>query len=272
MLALALAESAQQVSIQSQSRSSEPPTPVSPSQSQDCNLQDPHPLVPHFQTSCREKLEQGSSQPPKSTAPTVTAASSCPTASSPPVKPQPLETETTSTVTKSPDSPVSSQSPPGTQLHADSTLSDTSIQKCTPASCSVNLPSPTRKSPERQQPIAGHIPVPVSVPVSVPGPVPVHTSSSSSTPATTPSGSCKDTGVLPQSVPEVSVLSCHFHHVDWCRYFISRVTWVSVTVFSSLGSMLVYSVAKNKMTSSTPPSNNWFITLWNYHHNHGPLP
>ncbi|KAG7224653.1 hypothetical protein INR49_011406 [Caranx melampygus] len=193
MLALALAESAQQVSIQSQSRSSEPPTPVSSPQSQDCNLQDPHPLALHFQTSCREKFEQGSSQPPKSTAPTITTASSCPTASSPvlPVKLQPPEA--TSTVTKSPDSPVSSQSPPGIQLHADSTPSETSLHKCTPVSCSVNLPSPTRKSPERQQPIAGQVPVPV------------HTSSSSSTPATTPSGSCKDTGVLPQPVSEVKL-------------------------------------------------------------------
>uniref|UniRef100_A0A8D3BWE5 Rho GTPase-activating protein 32 n=1 Tax=Scophthalmus maximus TaxID=52904 RepID=A0A8D3BWE5_SCOMX len=61
MLALALAESAQQVSIQSQARSSEPPTPVSSLQSQDASdFQDsPHPLLLHFQTPSEERAEQG---------------------------------------------------------------------------------------------------------------------------------------------------------------------------------------------------------------------
>lgn len=193
MLALALAESAQQVSIQSQSRSSEPPTPLSSVQSQEAsNFQDVlHPLVPHFQTSSDEGAERGSSPPPNGTTPTFTTSSSYPSASSPPIKPQPPEL--TSTITKPADSAKSPRSPPGTQPHIDSTPPETPLYKCAPLSSSNGLTSPTRKSPERQQPVAGQ--------------VPVHTSSSSSTPATTPGGSCKDTGVLPQPVPEVSVIS-----------------------------------------------------------------
>uniref|UniRef100_A0A4W6DVL3 Rho GTPase-activating protein 32 n=1 Tax=Lates calcarifer TaxID=8187 RepID=A0A4W6DVL3_LATCA len=88
MLALALAESAQQVSIQSQSRSSEPPTPLSSVQSQEAsNFQDVlHPLVPHFQTSSDEGAERGSSPPPNGTTPTFTTSSSYP---SPHLQPQP---------------------------------------------------------------------------------------------------------------------------------------------------------------------------------------
>ncbi|XP_071316708.1 rho GTPase-activating protein 32 isoform X3 [Trachinotus anak] len=184
MLALALAESAQQVSMQSQSRSSEPPTPVSSLQSQEAsNFQDlAHPPVPHFQTSSEERAEQGSSPPPNSSIPTVPTAPPCPI-SSPPVTVQPA------LVTMSPESQKSSRSPPGAQPHADATPPDTPLYKGAPLSSSVSLTSPTRKSPERQQPVAGQ--------------VPVHTSSSSSTPATTPSGSCKDAGVLVQPVPEV---------------------------------------------------------------------
>ncbi len=196
MLALALAESAQQVSIQSQSQASELPTPVSPLQPQEAsNFQDsPHPLVPHFQTSSEEGGGRGSSPPPNSTAPTVTAASSYPATSSPTIKQQPLEL--TSTITKPSDSTKSSITPPGTQPATDSTPPDTPLYKCAPLPSSTSLTSPTRKSPERQQPVTGQ--------------VPVRTSSSSTTPATTPSNSCKGTGVLPQPVPEVSVLSVSY--------------------------------------------------------------
>uniref|UniRef100_A0A4W6DXZ3 Rho GTPase-activating protein 32 n=1 Tax=Lates calcarifer TaxID=8187 RepID=A0A4W6DXZ3_LATCA len=168
MLALALAESAQQVSIQSQSRSSEPPTPLSSVQSQEAsNFQDVlHPLVPHFQTSSDEGAERGSSPPPNGTTPTFTTSSSYPSASSPPIKPQPPEL--TSTITKPADSAKSPRSPPGTQPRIDSTPPETPLYKCAPLSSSNGLTSPTRKSPERQQPVAGQ--------------VPVHTSSSSSTP------------------------------------------------------------------------------------------
>ncbi|XP_044077999.1 rho GTPase-activating protein 32 isoform X5 [Siniperca chuatsi] len=183
MLALALAESAQQVSNQSQSWSSEPPTPVSPLQPQEAsNFQDsPHPLLPHFQTSEEERAGGESSPPPTSTATTVHLASSYPSTSSPTIKQQPLEL--TSTITKPSDSAKSSTTPPRTQPETDSTPPDTPLNKCAP------LPSSTRKSPERQQPVTGQ--------------VPVRSSSSSTTPATTPSSSCKDTGVLPQPVPEV---------------------------------------------------------------------
>lgn len=202
MLALALAESAQQVSIQSQSRSSEPPTPVSSLQSQEASdFQDlPHPLVPLFQNSSEERTERRSSPPPNSTAPTVTTASSNPSTSSPQIKLQPLELA--SMITKPSDSAKSTRSPP----HIDSTPPDTPLYKCAPLSSSVSLTSPTRKSPERQQPVAGQ--------------VPVHTNSSSSTPATTPSGSCKDTGVLLQPVLEVSVISYQFDYVDWCLHIV----------------------------------------------------
>uniref|UniRef100_A0A672G8J2 Rho GTPase-activating protein 32 n=1 Tax=Salarias fasciatus TaxID=181472 RepID=A0A672G8J2_SALFA len=62
MLALALAESAQQVSIQAQARSSEPPTPVSPPQLPDTTeVQDASPLGPLFQAAF---LPKPSEQPP----------------------------------------------------------------------------------------------------------------------------------------------------------------------------------------------------------------
>ncbi|XP_070772943.1 rho GTPase-activating protein 32 [Enoplosus armatus] len=189
MLALALAESAQQVSIQSQSRPSEPSTPVSPLQPQEaCNFQDPpHPLVPHFQTSKEEGAGRGSSPPPNTTALTVPTASSYPSTFSPAIKQQPLEL--TSTITKPSDSAKSSTTAPGTRPDTDSTPPGTPFYKCAPLTSPTSLTSPTRKSPERQQPVTGQ--------------VPVRTSSSSTTPATTPSGSCKDTGVLPQPAPEV---------------------------------------------------------------------
>nr|XP_046266935.1 rho GTPase-activating protein 32 isoform X2 [Scatophagus argus] len=179
MLALALAESAQQVSIQSQSRSSEPPTPVSPSQPQEAsNLQD----SPRFQTSSEEGAVRGSSPPPNSA---VTPASSYPLTSSPTIKQQPLEL----TSKKLSDSAKSSASPPGTQPGTDSTPPDTPLYKCVLLPSSSNLTSPTRKSPERQQPVTEQIPV--------------CTSPSTNTPTTTSGGNCKDTGVLAQPVPEV---------------------------------------------------------------------
>lgn len=184
MLALALTESAQQVSIQSQS--SEPPTPGSPLQSQEAsNIQDlPHPLIPH---SSKEGTGRGYSPPPISTSPTVTIASSYPSTSSPRVQQQPLGL--TSTITKPSDSTRSSTSPPGTPLHTESSPPDTPLYKSTPISSSTSLTFPTRKSPERQQPVATQ--------------VPLCSSSSSASPATSPS----DTGVFSQPVTEVSVKS-----------------------------------------------------------------
>lgn len=172
MLALALAESAQQVTIQSKSWSSEPPTPVSPLQPQEAsNFQNsPYPLV---QTSSEKRAERGSSLLPKSTA---TPVSSYPTTSSP---------ELPRTFTKQ-----TPRAPPGTLPETDSTPPDTPLYKCGPLPSSTSVTSPTRKSPEKQQPVTAQ--------------VRIHTSSSSNTPATTPSISCKDTGVLPQPAPKVS--------------------------------------------------------------------
>lgn len=194
MLALALAESAQQVSIQSYSQSSEPPTPVSSLQPQEAfDFQDLSglPLNPQFQTSSEEGAGRGSSPPPNFTPPTDTTASSYPSTSSPPIKQQQLEL--TSTITKPPDSAKCSTTPSGTQPETVSTPPGTPLYKCTPLSSSNSLVSPSR-SPDRQQPVTGQ--------------VPVRTSLTSSTLASTPSGSCKESGVLPpQSVPEVSVIS-----------------------------------------------------------------
>uniref|UniRef100_A0A8D2ZZT6 Rho GTPase-activating protein 32 n=1 Tax=Scophthalmus maximus TaxID=52904 RepID=A0A8D2ZZT6_SCOMX len=179
MLALALAESAQQVSIQSQARSSEPPTPVSSLQSQDASdFQDsPHPLLLHFQTPSEERAEQGC---PSATA--VSAASSYPYTSSPPFK-QPLL-----------DAAKFSRSPPGTQPRSDSTLPDTPLYKCAPLSSSTSRTSPSRKCPERQQAVAGQVPVHSSW----------STPPAASATASTPSGTWTDS-VVPQPGPEVSV-------------------------------------------------------------------
>uniref|UniRef100_A0A3Q0SIM1 Rho GTPase-activating protein 32 n=1 Tax=Amphilophus citrinellus TaxID=61819 RepID=A0A3Q0SIM1_AMPCI len=82
-------------------------------------------------------------------------------------------------------------SPLSTTSETDSSPPDTPLYKCAPLSTSASLTSPTRKSPERQQPVTGQ--------------VTVHSSSSSSTAATTPSGSSKDSGILPQPAPEVNI-------------------------------------------------------------------
>ncbi|KAG7517147.1 rho GTPase-activating protein 32 isoform X1 [Solea senegalensis] len=186
MLALALAESAQQVSIQSQLRSSEPPTPVSSVQSQDASdlRNTSHPLASHFQTSFEEKAEHSSPSSQHTNSTAVTTAPSYPSTSSPPNKQQ--QPELPSMVNKATESAGSSRGPPETQPRKDSTPPDTPLYKCAPLSSSVSPTSPTRKSPERHQTVAGQ--------------VPVHTSYSPA--ASTPSGGCKDT-VVTQSGPEV---------------------------------------------------------------------
>ncbi|XP_056296558.1 rho GTPase-activating protein 32 isoform X2 [Pseudoliparis swirei] len=180
MLALALAESAQQVSIQSQSRSSEPSTPASPLHPQETsNVQESTlPPFPHFRTPPEEGAGRGSSPPPNSGAP----ASAHPSASSPTFRQQPLEA--TSTITKPSDSTKSSTTPPGTWRGTYSSPPDTSFNKCAPLPSSPSLTSPIRKSPERPPPVAGQLPV--------------RTSSSNTTLA-------QDTGVLPQLVAEVKL-------------------------------------------------------------------
>lgn len=187
MLALALAESAQQVSIQCQSQSSEPSSPVTPLQSQNAsnNQESPYALV---QTSSEEELGRGSSPPPYITDPTVAPTSSFSATSSLAVKPQPLEFP--SMITKLPDSAKTPTVSPDTQPETDSTQTDIPINKGAPLPISINGASPTRKSPERQQTVTAQIPV--------------NTSSWGNTPANTLSGSCKDSGLLLQPVSEVS--------------------------------------------------------------------
>ncbi|KAK5918601.1 hypothetical protein CgunFtcFv8_003350 [Champsocephalus gunnari] len=127
MLALALAESAQQVSIQSQSRHSEPSTPVSPPQPQDTsNLQDaPHSLVTRYLTASSEGAGRGSALPLDIPAPRVTTASSYAPTSSLTTTQQPLELD--SITTKPSDSTKSLTAPPATQPGADSTPPDTPL-------------------------------------------------------------------------------------------------------------------------------------------------
>ncbi|XP_037324224.2 rho GTPase-activating protein 32 isoform X4 [Pungitius pungitius] len=181
MLALALAESAHQVSIQCQSRSSRPSTPVSPLQPQQASdSQDStHPPFPHFWASSEEGTGRGSSPPPNPMSPAFATPSGHPTTSSPTMHQQPLEV--TSSITKPSDSPRLCPSPPRTQPGKDSSPPDTPFYKCAPLPSSTSRTSPIRKSPERQQPVAD--------------PVSVRISSSRTT--------LREPGVFPTLLPEV---------------------------------------------------------------------
>ncbi|KAI4813632.1 hypothetical protein KUCAC02_002866 [Chaenocephalus aceratus] len=163
MLALALAESAQQVSIQCQSRHSEPSTPVSPPQPQETsNLQDtPHSLVTHYLTASSEGAGRGSALPLDITAPRVTTASSYAPTSSPTTTQQPLELD--SITTKPSDSTKSLTAPPATQPGADSTPPDTPLDKCAPLPSSSSSTSPSRKTPSPSDcyKVTGVLPHPV---------------------------------------------------------------------------------------------------------------
>lgn len=185
MLALALAESAQQVSIHSQSQTSGPCTPVSPLQLHDASdFQDmTQPLV----LPSTQEEESGGNSPP----PTLAPAKSLLTPSSPTIKQQPLDLP--SMVSKQPDSANTSRAAPSAQPKTDSTSPDTLLYQSAPVPNSSSQTSPTRKSPERQQPVTMHIPV--------------HTSSSSDVPPTTPGGGSRDTQVLTHSTTEVSQIN-----------------------------------------------------------------
>lgn len=179
MLALALAESAQHVSLQS--HSSGPCTPQSPPSSQDASSHFQDPPQRLFEAFTEEdSVTGGPSSPPNDSTSAVTPVSSCPITSSPSIKEQPLDL--TPEVVKLPDDPVCS-----TQTDPDSALSD-------PSQCpgSSSLASPTRKVPEQQQSFTGQIPV--------------QTSSSSHTPASNPSGSCRDGEVSSQPQVRLSPL------------------------------------------------------------------
>uniref|UniRef100_A0A669F0B2 Rho GTPase-activating protein 32 n=1 Tax=Oreochromis niloticus TaxID=8128 RepID=A0A669F0B2_ORENI len=108
MLALALAESAQQVSTQSQLRSSEPSTPLSSLQPHEASsFQDsPHPFVLQFQTASEDGAGRGSTPPPNNAATNVITVSSHPSTSSPSNKHQPPE------LTKQPAQKLKKSVPP----------------------------------------------------------------------------------------------------------------------------------------------------------------
>ncbi|XP_034034794.1 rho GTPase-activating protein 32 isoform X2 [Thalassophryne amazonica] len=174
MLALAMAESAQQVSVQS--RSSEPSTPVSPLQSQDTlNFQDSplHPLT-HFQSPCEEEGGRGGSPLPNAAVLPITS----PYASILIQDNKRQLSEATSMTTKNSDS---------TKL--DASPLDTPLYQCAPVVVnSVSQISPSRKSPEKVKTFTGQ--------------ATLHTSSSDTTPATTPSDSYTSSAGLPQPLPE----------------------------------------------------------------------
>uniref|UniRef100_A0A1A7WNY2 Rho GTPase-activating protein 32 n=1 Tax=Iconisemion striatum TaxID=60296 RepID=A0A1A7WNY2_9TELE len=176
MLALALTESAQQVSVQSQSCSSEPLIPVSPSLllQETSIFQDfSHHLSQQFQAASEGGARATSPQPNNSYT-LITTSSSYSSTSSPPVSFQPLEGASPAKPADSTTLPETQQEPPTTPPH-----------KCSLLQRSSSLTSPTR-SPERQQPVPASIPV-QSLP--------------STAPTTTPTGSCSH--LLLQPVPEV---------------------------------------------------------------------
>lgn len=158
MLTLALAESAQQVSIQSQT-----PTLGSPMQLQETsNVQD---QLLKFQT-----LSEEGAAPPNSTSTSMTTASSCLSPSSPTAKLQPAEG--TSPVIKA--SYISFTTPSGTQLDTDVTPPKTPPYKYVRLPCSTSSTSPNRTSPERQQPVTTETPVQSCSSSAAPAPTPSH--------------------------------------------------------------------------------------------------
>uniref|UniRef100_A0AAR2KW23 Rho GTPase-activating protein 32 n=1 Tax=Pygocentrus nattereri TaxID=42514 RepID=A0AAR2KW23_PYGNA len=141
MLALALAESAQQATILSQKRSSGPPTPISPLRPQEFleTLDWPPPPALQTQTSQEEAVD----------VPQIPANSS----SLPPC------TQTLIHSTSLPFTIVDSAKSPNTPCNSEDIATPVvSSQSALPASEPVQLP-PTHKSPERHQPSVGHTPV-----------------------------------------------------------------------------------------------------------------
>lgn len=175
MLALALAESAQQVAFQS--HSSEPLTPVTPVSPSPPDLQDCPSLVQPLQTLSEEKTEQESSPPPLNGIASFTTATSLYATSSPVRQHLP---DPNSTTTKTSSIAKASTTPP--EIYTSPP--DTPVYKCAPLIVEI---SPSKKSPERQHFIC--------------------TTPPSTTPASTPSGSCKGAGartVPLQPTPELS--------------------------------------------------------------------
>ncbi|KAM4547012.1 rho GTPase-activating protein 32 isoform 1-T1 [Fundulus diaphanus] len=189
MLALALAESAQQNAVLTQSRCSGPPTLVSSVQPQEVShfQESSHAPAPQFQTASEEGEGTRSSQPPIGTTTTVITSSSDLTTSSPSTSLQP--SEFTSTTTKPSETASFSAALSRTQPETDSTPPNTPLHTCSQLPSSTSLTSPTRKSPERQQAVSRQ--------------APGHSSSSGAAPATTPRGNSKDERPLQQSTSEI---------------------------------------------------------------------
>ncbi|KAB5548899.1 hypothetical protein PHYPO_G00060960 [Pangasianodon hypophthalmus] len=141
MLALALAESAQQATFLSQRESSEPPTPVSPLRSQEFleTLDWPPPPTLKQQTSQEETADV-----PQFPAPSSSSASCTPTETL---------TQSTSMHLIIDDSEKS----PSMSGNREDTVSSVASSKVASPSQPVQL-SPTHNSPERQQPSVGQTP------------------------------------------------------------------------------------------------------------------
>ncbi|XP_053702613.1 rho GTPase-activating protein 32 isoform X1 [Synchiropus splendidus] len=169
MLALALAESAQQVSLQPHPQCSEAATPVSKVEVEVSATQDTPSLAPLPQTHFDNILDQASSLPPAAS----TQSASCYSSNSS----HPLAQQTpSSTILR----PASSTTPPET----DFSPPDTPQDKFAPPSASKSLVHPSTKSPDQE----------------VPAKVPTPTSTSQ---ATTPRSGCSESRVAPQSASEM---------------------------------------------------------------------
>lgn len=172
MLALALAESAQQASILSQRQSSGPPTPVSPLKPQELleTLDWPHPPSLPSQPS----LEEAAVEVSKISAPT----------SSPPSTPPEKLTRSVSLHLNTSDSGKPSSISCNSQ---DVVSPETPSQNAMPSS-QPSQATQIQKSPERQQPAVGQTPV---------------STAKTTTTTTTPTISSKD-AVVQQPSSEVS--------------------------------------------------------------------
>ncbi|XP_061660423.1 rho GTPase-activating protein 32 isoform X2 [Syngnathoides biaculeatus] len=145
MSALVLAESAQQVSIQSQPWSCEPLTPESPSQSH--VLEGWASLGPHFQTFDEEGSEQGISVSQNSTVSVVASIPGIPSSS--PLKEQQV-VELTNIKTRLPDSSKATTTLSAKLPENDSISSDTRHKEVAPLPKSTANPNSLTMSPESQ--------------------------------------------------------------------------------------------------------------------------
>lgn len=143
MLALALAESAQQVSGHSQSQACNTPTPPSPLDASGLY----HTTLPLGQPSTRERGSGGNSPPPAFTPDRSQLA--------PPILPANRQSVDLTSMESAKTSPV----PPVVQPETDfAPHRDALLQKSVPVPNTTSQASPTRKSPERQSSATVHDP------------------------------------------------------------------------------------------------------------------